>query len=341
LLVALPKVENVASISLLNQGAQGNLSIAAANAKLPANSPQWQTLMQRELSGDGLHANIGPSEAKYVRLTFNLTAPGRIAALGIYSSPRVSDFTSPRASQTTTQEKSDSFTLVSNKLNDVHGKARALYVSSGANATEANNMIDDQTSTVYTFAAEDGSPTTIIDLGRNSSLRRAAAVYSAGAGSMQFYVLQTLPGGQSASDSLRLDDAVLANFKPVGVVNDDGTRGRAAVDFPAVVGRYLMVRWIPAANQEQAFSVSELAAFGKATDDKKLLAANNGLTFAQVNAANSDGKTMMDGKTLIEPKDVREGPQEEAPQSPAEGPPPSLPQPPPFTFVPVMVPTSP
>lgn len=329
LLVSLPQVENLASVSLLNDGAKGTVNVAVANAKQSANS--WQTLADQELDGSMLQANIGPAEGKYVRLTFNITAPGRIAGLGIYPTSRISDFTTPRTHQSSLADKSDSVTLVANHLNDIHAKGRALYVSSGADATEANKMIDDQTSTAYTFAAEDGSPTTVIDLGKNAMLRRLSTVYTPRAGTVQFYVLASLPTS-NAPDSLKFDDATL---KPVGAVTDDGTRGRAAVDFPATAGRYVMVRWIPTGEGQAAFSVSEVAAFGKAGDDKTLLAANTGLTLGQVNEV--DGKTMMDGKTVIEPKDRGEA----APQSPAEGPPPPLPQPPPFGFLPVVVPASP
>src|SRR3954452_25560590 len=187
LLVSLPKVENLSSISLLNNGAKGSVNVAVANAKQPASN--WQTLVDQELGGNALQANVGPAEAKYVRLTFNITEPGRIAGLGIYPTARMSDFTTPRAQHSSLVDKSDSVTLVANNLNDVHAKGRALYVSSGADAAEANNMIDDQTSTAYTFAAEDGSPTTVIDLGKNATLRRLSAVYSPRAGTVHFYVL--------------------------------------------------------------------------------------------------------------------------------------------------------
>ena len=79
----------------------------------------------------------------------------------------------------------------------MHAKARALYVSSGSDVRQANKMIDDQTSTTYNFAAEDGSPTTVIDLGKSVSVRRLSAVYAPRAGKMEFYVLQSLPTASS------------------------------------------------------------------------------------------------------------------------------------------------
>ena len=108
-----------------------------------------------------------------------------------------------------------------------------------------------------------------------------------------------------------------------------------------------MVRWQPTAQQDASFSIAEVAAFGNAAGNT-LIAANTKTVpgegpveteYQMHGNATGDGKTMVDGKTMLEAKDMPgEGP-EEAP--PGEGPPPTLPQPPPFTFVPVLVPNSP
>jgi hypothetical protein len=66
------------------------VTVATSNAKLPADSPQWHQALQQELSAEGIDAKVGPSEAKYVRLTFNVTQPGKIAGFGVYSTPQVS-----------------------------------------------------------------------------------------------------------------------------------------------------------------------------------------------------------------------------------------------------------
>ncbi|MFN2508516.1 MAG: hypothetical protein ABR589_07055 [Chthoniobacterales bacterium] len=359
LLVALPKIENLGSISLANKGAKGSVTVATANAKLPADSPQWKNTLQQELSSDTIQAKVGPSEAKYVRLTFDITEPGQISGFGLYPTPQVSDFTKPRAAKTTDRE-SESFGLISYNYTDMHAKARALYVSSGSDLKQANNMIDDQTATSYSFAADDGSPTTVIDLGKARTLRRLSAVYTPRAGSMEFYVLQSLPTGQSDSaaeanapagsdpaptpeivpNTVKLNDATLTSMKAVGSATDDGSQGRASVDFAATTGRYVMVRWRPAARDDTSFALAEVGALG-GPDSATLLAANTETgerERSERGTGSYDGKTVLsDGKTMIDAKDMPA----EGPQSPAEGPPPSLPQPPPFTFVPVLVPTSP
>jgi hypothetical protein len=325
LLISLSEIENVESISFLNNGAEGKVTVAVSSAKLPAGSVRWHQLAQQELNSSVVKAEIGPSDAKYLRLTFDITKPGRIASLGVYSTAAISDFTVPRAPNIMPNQP-ENVRLVSYNLTDVHTKARALYVSSGADPIKANSMIDEQPATVYSFAVNDPAPTAVIDLGREVSLRRICAIYSPRQGMIDFYVLRNLPVAQpdqALPKSLKLTDSTLAGMKPVGSVVDDGT-GRAAIDFPSVTGRYIMVRWTPATSQDSAFAIAEIAAFSGSAQPGSLTMAANSIE--------PDGKDVKDFG-----KEAKEMPEE----GPTEGPPPGLPDVPPFVFIPNIVPTSP
>jgi hypothetical protein len=154
-------------------------------------------------------------------------------------------------------------------------------------------------------------------------VQRISGTYLAREAMVDFYVLRMLPGdGAVAPKTLRLSASDLAGLKPVGSVADTG-KGRAAIDFAPVTGRYIMVKWTPAAHQDTSFSVDEIAVFS-GNRSKSLIAANTSY----------DGK---EAKDLGEGKEAKEMPEE----GPAEGPPPNLPDPPPFVFVPEIVPTSP
>jgi hypothetical protein len=214
---------------------------------------------------------------------------------------------------------------------NVRTQARALYVSSGADLSLANKMIDDQAATSFVFSPTDNSPVAVIDLGKVATVRRLSAVYSPRATAIDFYVLSTLPG-VGGVDSLKLDEKTFAHLKSVASAIDDGTQGRASVDFPATSGRYVMVRWSPASHADTAFTVAEVSAFSPSRGN--LLASNRDFSSAQTTA---DSKDVADSKDLSDNKDI---PEEAPPQPPAEGPPPSLPNPPPFTFIPQLTPQS-
>ena len=261
--------------------------------------------------------------------------------------PAVSDFTMPRQRSIAAGNEDTTFGLISYNLTDVHTKARALYVSSGNDLKRANSMIDDQPATSYAFAGDDSSPTTIIDLGKESKLRRASVVFSPRRGTMDFYVLRSLPGATSSSaapenapNTVRLGSDAFASLHAVGSVTDDGSQGRASVDFAATTGRYVMVRFTPTAQQDGEFNIAEVAAFG--SGQNKSLASNGTLSRSRDNSGGKElredtSKEELDssGKEEI----PAEGPAENTP--PGEGPPPNLPPPPPFTFIPEILPTSP
>lgn len=339
LIVSLARIENVDNIGFLNRGAKGSVTVATSNTKLSADNVQWQKIAQENLTANVVKVKVGPSEAKYIRLTFNVSEPGRIAAFGVYATPAISDFTMPRPSRFA-GNASDNFALISYNFTDVHLRARALYVSSGQDVTAANNMIDDQPATAFAFATNDASPAVIIDLGKATHLRRLSAIYSPRAGSVDFYVLQSLPGRASETSndlaatpkSLRVSDLALGDLKPVGSVVNDGT-GRASVDFPSTSGRYVMVKWNLAAEQDRPFSVAEIAAFGRGDKQPEGLTVATTSLAGAGEVASNDGK---DGKDLGEGKEAKE-----VAEGPAEGPPPTLPDPPPFVFVPQIIPTSP
>ena len=214
-------------------------------------------------------------------------------------------------------------------------QARALYVSSGADLKLANSMIDDQAATSFGFSADDKSPTTVIDLGKVCTVRHLSATYSARAGSIDFYVMKSLPGADNSPDTWKLDDKTFASLKPVASTIDDGTQGRVSVDLPATSGRYVMMRWIPASNADQAFTVAEVSALG--ADQSNLIASSRNLSSATEHPPATDSKDVADSKDISDSKDM---PEAVAAGPPAEGPPPSLPNQPPFTFIPQIVPVS-
>ena len=330
LLISLAKIENIDSVAFLNNEAKGAVTIATSSAKLSPESPQWHEARQEELSSGLISARIGPAEAKYVRLTFNVRNPGRIANLGIYSAAAVSDFTMPRARKIAANQGAGD--LASYNLADLHAKARTIFVSSGDDLKLAYNMIDDQPGTTYVFAANDAAPAAIIDLGRSVSVNRISTSSTPGSAVVRFYVLGALPADNTGNpaSALRIDSHMLAAFKTVGTSSDDGN---VAVNFEETTGRYVMLVWTPS-TQNANFSVAEVAVFGPASN-AKLLAANT------TSGNSSDDKTVRDFKDTKDfSKEIPgEGPAEE--QAPGEGPAPELPRPPPFVFIPRVVPTSP
>ena len=269
-----------------------------------------------------------------VCLAASLTSSAWAGDILLQKVPAAGDRPTARAAQTTT-----TVGLLNYERTSPRKQGHALYVSSGSDLAQANNMVDDQTSTSFGFSAADSAPTTVIDLGKICTVRKLSATYSPRAGGVDFYLLQTLPGiapGEAIPQTWKLDDAVMSNLKPIGSRIDDGQQGKASVEFPAKTGRYVLVRWVPAAHADTAFTVAEVSAYGR---DNLVASSGN---FA-ANRTTADGKSLGDSKDMADSKDMgdnKDVPAEGPPEAPAEGPPPTLPQPPPFTFIPQLVPLS-
>jgi hypothetical protein len=336
LLISLAKIENINSVAFLNREAIGTVKIALSSAKLSPHSPQWHDAGQEELSSGLISARNGPTEAKYVRLTFNVSTPGLIANLGVYSAAAVSDFNMPRTRKIAAGTSAEAIAKANYNLADLHAKARTIFVSSGDDLKLAQNMIDGQPGTSYTFAANDAAPAAIIDLGRSVPVNRISTFSTPGSAVVRFYVLDTLPANNIGDpvSALRIDPQTLAAFKKVRTGSDDGS-GRVAVNLEETTGRYVMLVWTPS-TQNPNFSVAEVAVFGPASN-AMLLAAN---TSGNNASATSDDKSVRDFKDTKDfSKEIPgEGPAEEP--APGEGPAPELPRPPPFVFIPKVAPTS-
>lgn len=83
LLVAMSDIQNVDTISCLAGKAKGTLTVAISNAKLPAGSKDWRVVAQEQVVGGEMKRTIGPAEAKYVRLVFELNEAGSVSGLAI------------------------------------------------------------------------------------------------------------------------------------------------------------------------------------------------------------------------------------------------------------------
>lgn len=85
LVLSLSKIENIEIVSFMNNGAAGTVTVATSNSKLAAGSLQWHEIAKQDLAATVTKIKLGPTEAKYIKFTFNVAKPGRIADLGVYA----------------------------------------------------------------------------------------------------------------------------------------------------------------------------------------------------------------------------------------------------------------
>ena len=259
LVVALPRTETLHHLDFLNLTAAGQVSVAASNVRLPANSSRWRVLGGAQdfaQPNDVVACELGTTEARYVRVTFNLPKAGRIDTLGLFGDTTVASLGSARARQVGGRafvgyEQLD--------LGNASAQARVTKISSGGGTGEADKMLDGNLRTSYTFAPTDRHPTAVIDLGANRTLTRTSIAFRAGPGRMDFYltpdpnahtsIVRRNPSysGQTAQVPEVSSSETTADRNPVATVQSDGRAGlqRVTVGISGETGRFLAVTFTP------------------------------------------------------------------------------------------------
>jgi hypothetical protein len=250
-----------------NATAAGELKIAVSNYKLPASSAKWQpvdgsiSFTKKRL----FNLSMLGVEARYVRLSFHVNKPGRIASLGLYGGETLERF-ALRQQQIAQQLSwiapgtSARSARAEDHLNfnfaNVYAKGRIVYVSSGPLAS-ARRMIDDDHETGFRFAADDRQPTVVVELAQTSTLRRVSALYNMkAAGRIDVYLLNKF--SEDAAEKL-------SDQKPIATAIDDDGDGKAAVDFDVQGARYVALRFTPdeaGSRAQNWFEIAEIDAFG-------------------------------------------------------------------------------
>jgi hypothetical protein len=261
-IITLPTTSLVDRFSFVNENAtaRGKLKIAVSNYNLPASSPKWS-----EVDGDIPFTNkrlfnvsMMGVEARYVKLSFNVEKPGRIAALGLYGDETLQRYAQRQHQLGWIANTSRVSRRLEDRLNfnfaNLYAKARVVYVSSGP-VPSARRMIDDDSETGFRFSPNDLHPTVIVELAETERLNRVSALYEMASGRMDVYLLDKLNEGNPGD---------LGGAKPIASVTDDSGDGKAAVDFDPQGARYVALRWTPDRNHRgnRTFEVAEINAFG-------------------------------------------------------------------------------
>jgi hypothetical protein len=280
-IISFPKTSLLDRFTFVNENAaaQGKLTIAVSNYQLPAISSRWTPVSgsvaftRKRL----FNLSLVGVEARYVKLSFHVDKGGRIASVGLYGTESLQRFASRQGGTTLVSN-----VVAAKRLEDVvnfnfaniYASARVVFVSSGAGAT-AHRMIDDDTTTGFTFAPSDSRPTAIIELAGIERLHRVSTLHKMQAGTLDVYVM----------NKLAADPADLSEAKLIASVDDNDGNGKAAVEFNPRGARYVAFRWTPAEpNRTEGFQVAEVNAFGDAplsflttTEAPELFATNESL----------------------------------------------------------------
>lgn len=238
--VSFPTAKALDRFTVMNENAvaDGEFAIAVANEPLPAASSRWTNVngavrfarkRQFDLSLVGI-------EARYLKLSFKVTphASQAIATARQQMIQQVAQgghvtFASHVSNAPQTQSVQYGFTRMD--VAKLRAKARIVYVSSGSRAA-ARRMIDGNDHTTFRFAANDPAPTVIVEFANVAQIGSVTALYKAGAGLFDVYLLDEL--GNPPSD--------LSRGRLVQAAVESGN-AETVLSFDPQGARYIALRW--------------------------------------------------------------------------------------------------
>ena len=269
ILVTLPKIEVLSRFNFISYDAGGEVSIAASSVKLPFDSADWRTVSNgRSFESQQVVAcPLGSIEARYLKFDFNTRTPGRIASLGLFGLPKISNFkVQPMSFNYAAsggigrlQGRSVFFDYA-----NIYTGANVVAVSNGGQVEKAQAMIDGNPETNYTFDPSDPCPSMVIDLGVRRSLNRVSCVYQAGPGKLDVYLVDNpgmTDGFQRVAlnylDSPQSGGAIsrtgigTAQRQPLMSVDTSANSGigHASADLTGQSGRFLIAEFHPTATE--------------------------------------------------------------------------------------------
>lgn len=304
-LVALPQPELVSNFSFSAKPADGTVSIYAGDEPAVPGARTWTPLATNvpfNSINDKKLDKPFTKFAKYILIETDLSNPGPVYSMYLYGEKPATLYTmKPR------EAAIDSRAIFGPYVNNqTVFNANALYTGASvtaANSTDTSMMswqkaIDDNPETSVALNAATSQPSAVIQYNGSQSISRVSLLTDGKAkGKLDFFVMDDTAAVTS-----------LEGKTPTVSIVQDGSNPRASMDFPAVTGTKLAVRWTPDTPGE-TINVEELGSFGNTSlnDTEVSLRPEAAVAYNPVNRSSGNGK---------DAKEIAEGPSD--PKDPAE-----------------------
>ena len=232
MILSLSKIEIVNHFDFVNDAAEGKVTVSVSSAKLPFDSSEWREVVGAQ-SFDGrqlIPCDLGSVEARYVKIDFTARTAGRIAGFNLFG--------------------------LSNRVSKVDSKGK-FHVSL---TTPASANVEAS----FVFDAAGPVAKVVADLGAEKSLEHLTCAYEAPAGSLEFYLVDTLNDQERVGlnyvgepSVLPVNNDVSATGSASGLVgskaiytvdtSEQPGGGKVSADLSGLKGRYLVAAFRPAA----------------------------------------------------------------------------------------------
>lgn len=218
--------------SFINEGATGVATLSAST-----NNRDWVALTKQPLDSATrlVELKFAGVQAKYVRISFELSKAGSITSLKLLGSSRISDYLPQVVKK---KGKDSSYDDISVGIDGT--KPVYMYPT----PTFYGELENGQAS--YKFPKTSEKYRTIIyDLGDVETLGKFSAAYSKVPTRVEIFVFEQLPEKQDWRGKTTFDPATLDGMKPLAVGEDAKGLGYIDIKTKPVIAKYVVMRFEP------------------------------------------------------------------------------------------------
>jgi hypothetical protein len=184
------------SFNLKSFTATGSMSLSMSSSM--DGSQSWKPLFKEQPIEPNQDAKIGfpTTDARYLKISFDLTKPGSISNFGLMGRPNQSEVSFNADAINPEAAYAENVTLIEFDFGSLHSGAQITHVSSGA-VDLAQAMIDDNAMTSFSFEKGDSTPILILRLNKPSKIDRISCLITSGDGQLDAYFLNAMPDFES------------------------------------------------------------------------------------------------------------------------------------------------
>ena len=202
---------------LIGYGATGKMHMATATTLHDPESRKWMTIIRRQkiVGRDRMNMRFPHTEARYVKLDFDITTKGDVGGLGIMGIMTVAQTQFRDPDEELSQEEQKVLKEIAGKGNinfdyaSLYSGSSVSHITSGKSES-ISQMIDDDFTTYHDFDTEDEETVLVVDISETFELDAVSVVFDATSGSMNFHLFNTLPNEMNYIDADEVTSKSLA-----------------------------------------------------------------------------------------------------------------------------------
>ncbi|KAF0094488.1 MAG: hypothetical protein E1N59_1793 [Puniceicoccaceae bacterium 5H] len=276
--MALENFHTVTKFILQNYGARGQMKLYGSETLQALSEGDWTELGQQDLGKTKQVAVEFPAmNLRYLMMQFELEESGEIGGLGLFGEDSLD-----QASALFVENPQQIRTMLAAGAKPVPFDFASLFTGSTISAvssgdiSEAQRMIDDDTTTGFRFDPDEPAHVVLLDLRYDYMVDLITVVLQSGPGKLEIYGVNELAAANDAEaaqiDTFEFPDNFFDEVEPVVTQAFDEDVDRIQINLESLQRRFYVMRWTPADDAQQPTEIYEISVIGQVPEELSELA---------------------------------------------------------------------